>query len=166
MTEQQKHNGQIQWLVKAVDMAFQKNQGLWADSLLDALEGLAAEQADWKPDEEGARSIWEIVDHVTFWKDAVIQRLERKPWPDASQDKDWLSVTEIGEAAWAKTVDQLKSVHEKLIQGVSQLQDEVLDQPFPDEERPIGEHLFGLVAHDSYHTGQILTLRQLQGIGL
>jgi uncharacterized damage-inducible protein DinB len=148
--------------------AFQKGRGLWAHSLLDALEGLSAEQAAWKPQGQKTRSIWEIVSHVTFWKDALRQRLEGGPWADTSEheEKGWPPVREISEKAWANTLEELKRSHEALVQAVSKLKDEQLEKPFPDEEEPIGEHLFGLIAHDGYHTGQILAMRQLQGIGL
>ncbi|MBI3461342.1 hypothetical protein HY009_10485 [Candidatus Acetothermia bacterium] len=43
---------------------------------------------------------------------------------------------------------------------------ESLDKPMLKEKRKLGEHICGVLAHDCYHTGQILTLRQLQGIGL
>lgn len=161
-----KENQHIEWLIKAMEKAFQKDKGFWADSLLDAIDGLTAEQAAWKPRQQGTRSIWEIVRHVAFWKNAIVRNLERKPWADVSEHKGWPPVTEASEAAWAETVEQLENLHGALIQCVSQLQDESLDKPFPGEEEPLREDLFGLIAHDSYHTGQILTLRQLQGISI
>ena len=158
---------QTEWLVKAMGMAFERGRGLWADSLLDVLDGLTAEQAAWKPQGGGTRSIWEIVRHVTFWKDALRQRLEGGPWADTSghEEKGWPPVTDTSEEAWAETLKHLRRSHEALVQAVSRLADEQLDEPFPGEEEPIGEHLLGVIAHDTYHTGQILTLRQLQGRG-
>ena len=159
---------QIEWFIKAMQKAFQKGQGLWAYSLLDALEGLTAEQAAWKPQGREMRSIWEIVNHVSFWKDAIVRSIEGKPRADTSQheEKGWPPVTDTSEAAWGEAVEHLKSCHEALIEAIRQLKDEQLEEPFSGEEEPLAEHLFGLIAHDGYHTGQILLLRQLQGIGL
>ena len=159
---------QTEWLVKAMGMAFEKGRGLWAYSLLDVLDGLTAEQAAWKPQGGSTKSIWEIVRHVAFWKDALRQRLEGGPWADTSghEEKGWPPAPEASEEAWAETLEQLRRCQERLVQAVGKLKDDQLNEPFPDEEEPMGEHLFGLIAHDTYHTGQILLLRQLQGIGL
>lgn len=153
---------QKEWFIKAMGMAFQKGQGLWAHSLLDALEGLTAEQAAWKPQGQEARSIWEIVKHVASGKDFVGRRLDG----ELATVEEWPKIEEMGERAWAETLEQLKRCQERLIQAVDKLKDEQLSEPLPGGEKPIREHLFGLIAHDCYHTGQILTLRQLQGLGL
>jgi uncharacterized damage-inducible protein DinB len=135
--------------------AFQKGRGLGAHSLLDALEGLTAEQAAWKPQGQKTRSIWEIVKHIASGKEFVVRRLDS----ELAAIEEWPKIEEVSEEAWAETLEQLKRCQERLFQAVGKLKDEQL-------EEPIGEHLFGLIAHDCYHTGQILTLRQLQGIGL
>ena len=154
---------QTEWLLKAMEMAFQKGQGLWAHSLLDALEGLTAEQAAWKPEGQETRSIWEIVNHVIFWKEVVLRFLDGEEAIQAGDD--WPPVSEVSEEAWAKTVERLRKVHEDLIQRLRERELD-LDRKVTLVEgwtAPFGETLFGLIGHDSYHTGQILTLRQLQG---
>ncbi|MBI3459676.1 DinB family protein [Candidatus Acetothermia bacterium] len=134
--------------------------------MLDAIKGLSAEQAAWKPRKKDARSVWEIVNHVAFWKDAMARSLEKKPWLDASKHKVWPPVEEISEAAWAESVEHLKSRHRAFMRCMGKLSIENLDKPSPKEKRKLGEHIYGVLAHDCYHTGQILILRQLQGIGL
>lgn len=159
---------QTEWLLKAMEMAFGKGKGLWAHSMLDALEGLTAEQAAWKaagpqPQQKGTHSIWEIVNHATYWKDYLVQRLDGVT-KSFSDEESWV-VEETSEEAWAKAVARLKRTHNALMR---RLREKRLDlgKPFPGEKMPTGEALYGVLAHDCYHTGQILTLRQLQGIGL
>lgn len=157
---------QTEWFLKAMEKAFQKEEGLWAHSLLDALEGLTADQVAWKPQGKGTRSTWEIVNHVAFWKEIALRHFKGEE--AIKVEDDWPPVSEISEEAWAKTLERLKQVHADLIE---RLKDEELD---PDRTvtlvegwtAPLGETLYGLIAHDCYHTGQILTLRQLQGIGV
>ncbi|MBI3660032.1 hypothetical protein HY230_06120 [Candidatus Acetothermia bacterium] len=84
-----KKDPHILWLIKSMHMAYDEGKGLWAHSLLDAIKGLSAEQAAWKPRKKDARSVWEIVNHVAFWKDAMARSLEKKPWLDASKHKGW-----------------------------------------------------------------------------
>jgi len=154
---------QTEWFIKAMGMAFQRGKGLWAHSLLDALAGLTAEQAAWKPQEQETRSIWEIVNHVTFWKEVVLRFLDGEETVKVGDE--WPPVSEVSEEAWARTVEHLRETQEQLIKGLKGREFD-LDRPVTLVEgwtAPFGETLFGLIAHDCYHTGQILTLRQLQG---
>jgi len=153
--------GQTEWLLKAMELAVQKKKGLWAHSMLDAVEGLTAEQAAWKPNKKGVHSIWEIVHHATYWKDFLVQRLEGST-AKFSDEESWV-IHETTEEAWAKAVARLKRTHNKLMK---RLREKKLDlgKPFPGEKMTVGEALFGVLAHDLYHTGQIVLLRQMQGI--
>ncbi len=63
------------WLVKSIEMAFQRNKGLWADSLLDVLEGLTPEQAMWKPEGKDIHSIEEIVNHIISGEQFIVSAL-------------------------------------------------------------------------------------------
>jgi len=169
MPRKQRHNQQTEWLLKAMEMAFAKGKGLFSHSLLDALEGLTVEQAAWKaagpqPQQKGAHSIWEIVNHATYWKDWAVQRLDGKT-TTFSDEASWLVKEEVSEEAWAKAVARLKRTHNALMRRLWEKKLD-LDKPFPGEKMPTGEALYGTLAHDCYHTGQILTLRQMQGVGL
>lgn len=159
-----KQSLQTGWLIKALEMTFTKGKGLWAHSMLDALEGLTAKQAVWKaagPQPHGAHSIWEIVQHVTYWKGFLVQRLDGKT-TKFSDEESWV-VEETGEEAWAKAIARLKRTHNALMRRLREKKLD-LDKPFPGEKMPTGEALYGVLAHDCYHIGQILTLRQIQGI--
>lgn len=160
MPIKRRHNQQAKWLLRAMEMTFQ-GEGLWAHSLLEAVEGLTAEQAAWKPRKKGARSIWEIVHHVAYWKDFLVQRLDGKTTP-ASDQESWV-VEESGEKAWAQEVVRLKNRQNALLKSLRAGKLD-FDKRLAGAKSPVGEMLFGVLAHDCYHTGQILTLRQLQGI--
>lgn len=161
-----KKDVQTEWLFKAMELAVQKKKGLWAHSMLDAVEGLTAEQAAWKaagPQPHGTHSIWEIVHHATYWKDFLVQRLEGST-AQFSDEESWV-VPETTEEAWTKAVARLKRTHNKLIRRLREKKLD-LNKPFPGEKMTVGEALFGVLAHDLYHTGQIVLLRQMQGIEL
>lgn len=156
-----KRNQQAEWLLKAMELAFKK--GLWAHSMLDALEGLTAKQAAWKPKKKGAHSIWEIVHHAIYWKRYLVQGLEGKA-PQASDEESWV-IPETTEEAWAKTIARLTRAHNALIRCLEKKELD-LNKLFPRTKARLGEMLFGVLAHDLYHTGQIVILRQMQGIEL
>lgn len=156
-----KKNQQAEWLLKAMEMAFQKKKGLWAHSMLDALGGITAGQAAWRPKKKGTHSIWEIVHHAMYWKEYLVQCLEGKA-PAASDEASW-KIEEVSEEAWAQTLTQLKRTHNALMKHLKAGKLN-LNKPFPGAKMSFGEALFGALAHDLYHTGQIVLLHQLQGI--
>lgn len=142
-----------EWLVKAMDMAFQKDKGLWADSLLDALQGITPEQASWKPEGKDVHSIMEIVNHIISGKKWILSLLEgKKP-----------AYEEGSLASWEDTVKGLEEVQGKVISLLKE-KDINLDEKIPGEESTWGEMLYGVLAHDCYHLGQIIILKSLQGI--
>lgn len=144
-----------EWIVKAMEMAFEENKGLWADSLLDAIKDLNSEQANWKPDKGDINSILGIVNHIISGKRWILSILEgKKPvYEEGSKD----------DASWDDTVKELKDVHKKMISLLKE-KDINLDEKIPGEDSTWGEMLFGVLAHDCYHLGQIIILKGLQGL--
>ncbi len=141
-----------EWLVNAMDMAFQKDKGLWADSLLDALQGITSEQASWKPEGKDVHSIMEIVNHIISGKKWILSLLEGKKSEESKKS-----------ASWEDAIKELEEVHGKVISLLKE-KDINLDEKIPGEESTWGEMLYGVLAHDSYHLGQIIILKSLQGI--
>jgi len=148
----------IEW---ATQTACESGKGLEAVSLMDSLAGLTPEQAAWRP-AEGVASTWEIVNHLLHWKGVVLKLLDGQ---SVSTQGDWPSVKVVTEPAWEAARSDLKTQHEQIRQHLRSSDDEGLSQAPPvDEHWPWSHALLGLVAHDCYHTGQIMMLRQLQGI--
>lgn len=144
-----------EWIIKAMEMAFQENKGLWADSLLDAIKSLNSEQANWKPAGGEIHSILEIVNHIISGKRFILSALEGKKPVYEEETKEGVS--------WEDAVKALKDVHEKVISLLKE-KDINLDAKIPEEDSTWGEMLFGVLAHDCYHLGQIIILKGLQGL--
>ena len=64
----------------------------WQPSLSEALNGLTAAQAAWKPAPE-RHSIWQIVRHLILWKRGVLNAWDGDP-PDGAEleANDWREV--------------------------------------------------------------------------
>lgn len=145
-----------EWLIKAMDMAFQKDKGLWSDSLLDALQGVTSEQANWKPEGKEVRSIMEIVTHIISGKKWLLSALEGKKleYEEGSPKKP---------VSWEDTLKELEETHGRIVSLLKE-KDINLDEKVNGEESTWGELLYGVLAHDCYHLGQIIILKSLQGI--
>ncbi|WP_078392835.1 DinB family protein [Shouchella patagoniensis] len=145
-----------------LDRRFQKESGFIP--LMEAIKGLTAEQAYWKPSEKG-NSIWQIVNHIAFWDSHILNQLKEKSNSQVNVDNDttFEIPNDITDEEWQKTVAQINNIFQEIQVAVSQLDDSCLDEP-AFEEDPLKVLLGDLAMHDSYHIGQIVYIRKLQGI--
>lgn len=157
-------------LLHHLEYTFEKEA--WQPSLLMSIEGLTAPQAAWKPAPQ-RHSIWQIVRHVTHWKNATLsawdgsrplfaesgdtdyyRETERTDWPEVSGD----------EGTWWRDCDALRFVSTRIATRVERLDEEALLNPFPGEDMPAVLRLLRMATHDIYHAGQIRYLRALQDV--
>jgi len=139
------------------------NGDAWhGDSVFEILDGVTAAQAAARPI-KNAHSIWELVLHIAAWDGAVVRRLGGTA-VELSDAENFSPVTETSEAAWRKTLAQVRRVHEQLIKTVAALPDSRLDQIVPGKK---GAHytfyymLHGVAQHELYHAGQIALLKKM-----
>ncbi len=139
-----------------------------AVSISSALRGLTPAQAAWKPSPE-RHSIWQIVRHLTQWKEAAVSALGGRPLDhDELNRRDWQEVTG-DERAWQGDVERLRAVSAGLQAHVEALDEDDLSRSikwYTQSSRPveIATRILWLGAHDAYHAGQIQQIFALQRI--
>jgi uncharacterized damage-inducible protein DinB len=134
------------------------------------LKGVTAKQAAKRPP-KGAHSIWEIVLHMTGWRNEAALRAGGKPAGTPAAG-DWPAVGgEPTPARWKAALAALDASHENLVTAVREMSDDDLQKPTNDpRSRPLGtgvsyyELLHGIVQHDAYHAGQIAILQKVLGL--
>ena len=130
------------------------SDGLWYTPWGKAVEDLSPEQAAWKP-MPGRHSIWQLVNHIVFWQDYTLRSARgEKPDKDAFarevERRNWEEPSQVSASSWAETKRRFRESYEQMIALVQRA--EKLDRP-----------LYHLL-HESYHVGQIMYLRALQGL--
>jgi uncharacterized damage-inducible protein DinB len=134
----------------------------WHGSPLRAiLANVPAELAAAKPIRD-VHSIREIVRHLTFWHDAVRRRIGGEV-VEADEVEQWPVAIDSGEAAWQHELADLERTHVALLEAVSQLGAEGLEQPVPGKPYNVYILLHGMVQHNLYHAGQIALLKKAAG---
>lgn len=132
------------------------------DSLFEILEGVTATQASARP-VRNAHSIWELVLHISAW-DAAVRRRMTGVAVELSGDDNFPPVTDTSEAAWGRTLELVRRVHDALIGAVSNFPEARLGEQVPGKQ---GAHytfyymLHGLAQHELYHAGQIALLKKM-----
>ena len=137
--------------------------GAWhGDSLFEILTGVTAAQAAARPI-KNAHSIWELVLHISAWDAAVWRRMTGVA-VKLSPAKNFPPVTDTSDAAWGKTLEDVRRVHDELIAAVTHFPEADLRKPVPGKS---GAHynfsymLDGLAQHELYHAGQIALLKKM-----
>lgn len=126
-----------------------------------ALEGLTAEQAAWSPpnapgvaDTAGVRrSVWQIVEHMIFWRENMVLRAEGQnaPTREAFLARNFPEIRDRSEGPWADTRRRFDDSHRAVGAAV---------RAWPERAGQAME----LLPHDAYHIGQVCYLRAMLGL--
>ncbi len=137
--------------------------GAWhGDSLFEILNGVTAGRAAARP-VANAHTIWELVPHIAAWDGAARRRMTGVA-VKLSAKKNFPPITDTSEEAWEKTLEQVRRVHDELIDAVEKFPIKSLDKQVPGKT---GTHynfyymLHGVAQHELYHAGQIALLKKM-----
>jgi uncharacterized damage-inducible protein DinB len=108
-----------------------------------------------------AHTIWEIVNHLSAWKDAVRRRLLGEN-VQLDGEPDWPPMRDVLASDWEKTIEFLKLRHDELEKTVASLSESRLDIPWSEGKSTCYFLIHGSIQHDLYHTGQIAMLLRTQ----
>lgn len=130
-------------------------------SPLKALIGLDPKAARKKVG-EGSHSIWDLLHHIVIWQDATIDGIQGREvdWNEV-ESKNWPSSENAADdSEWDKLVMQFHS-------GLDEL-DKIIEscdfaKVIPEWNASVAEALLIVLQHNSYHLGQIVSVRQATG---
>lgn len=147
----------IDLLLNVLDSTFDKES--WYAPFKHAIEGLTAEQANWKPPGKATKTIWENVNHLIYYKERLAANLEGREWTNNLDGDETFSLTNQSndDEEWKKVVERAENAQRNLRQALRAISVEKLDQ------HSLEGKLLDIMLHDAYHTGQIIQLRKMQG---
>jgi uncharacterized damage-inducible protein DinB len=141
-------------LLPAYEEAF--NGKAWhGPTLYGTLRKLTLEQVKHSKTVEGY-SVWRVALHCAYWKWYVRQKLSGKKIDKFPRTpKDWPALPEDGTAEdWQKDLDLLVQEHARLLALIARMSDRAL-QTMVDGKTSAAKLVYGVTAHDVYHTAQI-----------
>lgn len=126
-------------------------------NLRGALRGLNANQAFWRPADQ-RHNIWELTLHCAYWKHVVRRRLlgDRTAKFPRKGSNFFPTPDPPTEEAWAGDLALLAETHKALIAAIATLPEAQVEKS--------ARTIYGVAAHDVYHTGQIQLLKRIYGI--
>lgn len=141
------------------------DRSLWFTCGDEALKGLLAEQASWKPS-LALNSIWEILAHLNYYNYAYLQRFKGidYTYPKNENSETFDSGEGNSEEAWKAECDNFSAILGEFRELVEAAADEKFDgEVSPTNKGPWGSVLGQINIHNAHHIGQIVILRKLQG---
>lgn len=135
------------------------NGAAWhGDPMWQILDGISAETASARP-LPNIHTIWEIVMHMIFWEEVVIERLHGRR-AGLIEERNFPPMPEATEANWRHALDELRASNAKFRTAISKLDPAKLDQLSAAGKRTYYNESHGLIEHHVYHLGQIAMLRK------
>jgi uncharacterized damage-inducible protein DinB len=125
----------------------------WFVPINVAVEGLTAEQANWK-DTSGNHSVGQLTYHLLFWNERELAKFKGEPEKKFSGNNEE-TFNDFDSKKWNDTVKQLDQVMTELEKFVETADDKTLQARASD--------IAHIGTHNAYHVGQIIFVRKLQG---
>jgi hypothetical protein len=154
---------------EALEQLFTSTTPGWFTPFILATDGLTAAQAATVPAPH-FNSVWAVVNHVRYWQEVALLQLQQLPVDAAVLGSDdgsgWPRLGDrASEAAWQEARRRALGANTALAHYVVNLTDAELDRPITEgDEWNTRRHLiYSMIAHNSYHTCEITTIRHMQG---
>jgi hypothetical protein len=153
-------SGQRALLLRLIDEAFDKTA--WhGPNLRGSVRRVTPEQAMWRP-RPGRRNIAELVLHCAYWKYATRRRIvggKRGSFP--LKGSNWFELpAKLTSKQWREYVAILDDAHRGLREAIATATSSQLAATSGKRNEP-ASHVYGIAMHDTYHAGQIRTLKVL-----
>lgn len=148
-------------LLLQLEQAFQRKS--WhGTNLSGSIRGLKTDLAKWRAAKE-RHNIWELIVHCAYWKYSVYRRLENLPIGSFPlKGSDWFPrPDEDSEKALKSDIKLLKESHSKLINAVSDFDENKFGDMPKGSSTSYLDLMVGVAAHDLYHAGQINLIKKL-----
>jgi hypothetical protein len=129
------------------------NQADWFVPISVAVDGLTAEQANWKP-KEGVHSAGQLTYHLLFWNRQNLMTFQGEK-PEKFSGNNDETFDKFDGKQWSDTVKQLDQVMTELEKLVESADEQKLAKWAPT--------IANICTHNAYHVGQIVYVRKLQG---
>jgi uncharacterized damage-inducible protein DinB len=153
---------EIELLLRLIDEAYEKKA--WhGTNLRGALRGVSAEDALWRP-APARHNVWELAVHAAYWKYAVRRRLTgEKRGSFSLKGSNWFkSPKNADDEAWHEIVALLDREHRALRKIIARLPAKALRVNVRASKYINRTLIYGVAAHDVYHTGQIQLIKRLK----
>ena len=148
-------------LLKQFNVCFETDG--WFVALKNAIAGVNAEQAVWKP-KGSENSIWGLLSHMNYYSNAYLERFQGRDFEYDVPDNDATFAQSATEEDWRAEVERFITVMNGWREQLEAADESRFDEKAPpSKESSWSTVIANINAHTAHHCGQIVLLRKLQG---
>ncbi len=128
-----------------------------------AIEGLTPEIAKMIPENE-YHSCWEMLHHIVVWQEAIFEGIKGKEvdWQAISENNNWPTSDHLADDS--NYLNLVNKFEQGLLHTEELAKTTDLDKSMPSwGNAPVLQAFFVLLQHNSYHLGQIVSVRKILG---
>lgn len=107
----------------------------------------------------GSNSIWQLTNHIIYWRNTVVNRL------NGSNDKppfaDFLLPDILDEVHWRQTLHDFEMAYHQLRSAIHGVKEDQLHHASVKARQTNFDLIIGSLQHDAYHLGQIVLLKKI-----
>lgn len=140
---------------------FFRGRAIWHGALWTHVARLTVTQALWRPAPQ-RHCIWEIVRHIIFWRQWLVEHAAGKRIPNW-KELNWTLPQRTNTASWRTELRRLRASQGSIAALFGRTSTRML-LARNSRGKFIRFWWLGVLAHDSYHTGQIATIRAVLGL--
>lgn len=113
----------------------------------------------------GQHSLYQLVKHMLAWRTFVLERLKGNDAfkVEVGSEADWMNPAATTAADWEKLLAEFDDNQQALVEVLSQCTEESLNRPVNGKSYPFKKLVEGIVDHDIYHGGQLVTTARALG---
>jgi hypothetical protein len=151
---------EIKILIDEIKITSKGEYSWHGPSLMNTQKGIKADEASRRP-LTGRHTIWEIVDHMSFWLNEISKSLMSERMPNPSNVKDWPPMGRT-DKDWEKSVNKLENSIDELTDQLASFGKEKMESMVPGTNYSYRKMLNGILHHNIYHSGQISILKKIE----
>ena len=153
-------NKETQYIAKSFESTL-SGQPWFGRAVYEILEEIDEAKVHTKPNGT-EHSLIELLWHMNTWAEFTLASLENRSTEElkAIEANDWRKIDPKNHT-WKKGIEELKSTHKKIIDLLSQKDDNFLGDIVPIRKYNFRFLLNGLVQHNIYHLGQVAYVKKM-----
>jgi uncharacterized damage-inducible protein DinB len=159
---------QAKSLADALQGLLSNTEASWFTPISIGIQGITAEKAAKVPAER-FNSVWALANHLRFWQEFMLLRLQKQTVDrQALGDKNgWSAVPQDHlQDTWEKAKERMLSANKELADFIDRMDDDTLNQPISPGKPSPYKVIQAIIAHNSYHTCEIISIRHMLGLWL
>ncbi|WP_339791080.1 DinB family protein [uncultured Imperialibacter sp.] len=128
------------------------------------LREIMPEKAGVRPD-DSSHSVFQLAQHMLTWRSYVVEQLkgnERYQVPIDSE-KDWSQTGATSAAEWIELLHAFDDNQKTLLDLIQKTSTDTFEKQVPGKSYGFKHLIEGIVHHDIYHAGQIVTTAKVVG---